>query len=95
MEDKLEILFTLVMLQKYLKNLHFQIEKNEIFNVGTGKPQTILYLTKLLKGKKIHISKRPGEPDFIKADISKIKRQLKWKPKISFEKGVSQLILII
>ena len=70
----------------------FSNRKNEIFNVGTGKPQTILYLTKLLKGKKIHISKRPGEPDFIKADISKIKRQLKWKPKISFEKGVSQLL---
>tara|TARA_B100002019_G_C21224662_1_gene576695 strand:- start:149 stop:1138 length:990 start_codon:yes stop_codon:yes gene_type:complete len=70
----------------------FSNRKNEIFNVGTGKPQTILYLTKLLKGKKIHISKRPGEPDFIKADISKIKRQLKWKPKISFEEGVSQLL---
>ena len=70
----------------------FSDKKNEIYNVGTGKPQSILYLTKLLKGKKIHIPKRPGEPDFLKADISKIKKQLKWMPKVSFEKGVDQLI---
>ena len=70
----------------------FSDKKNEIYNVGTGKPQSILYLTKLLKGKKIHIPKRPGEPAFLKADISKIKKQLRWTPKVSFEKGVYQLI---
>ena len=70
----------------------FSNKKNEIYNVGTGKPQSILYLTKLLKGKKIHIPKRPGEPDFLKADISKIKQQLRWTPKVSFEKGIDQLI---
>ena len=70
----------------------FSNKKNEIYNVGTGKPQSILYLTQLLKGKKIHIPKRPGEPDFLKADISKIKKQLRWTPKVSFEKGIDQLI---
>ena len=70
----------------------FSDKKNQIYNVGTGKPQSILYLTKLLKGKKIHIPKRPGEPDFLKADISKIKKQLRWTPKVSFEKGIDQLI---
>lgn len=70
----------------------FSNRKNEIYNVGTGKPQSVLYLTKLLKGKKIHIPKRPGEPDFSQADISKIKKHLKWKPKITFEEGINQLI---
>jgi UDP-glucose 4-epimerase len=70
----------------------FSNKKNKIFNVGTGKPQSILYLTKLLKGKKIHIPKRPGEPEFIQADISNIKKQLNWRPKISFEDGINQLI---
>jgi UDP-glucose 4-epimerase len=62
--------------------------EGEIFNVGTGNPQSINYLAKLIGGKIIHIPKRPGEPDSTHADITKIKKILKWKPKISFEEGV-------
>tara|TARA_B100000767_G_scaffold181773_1_gene169711 strand:+ start:176 stop:1165 length:990 start_codon:yes stop_codon:yes gene_type:complete len=77
---------------KVFEKSAFSNKKNEIYNVGTGKPQSVLYLTKLLKGKKIHIPKRPGEPDFLRADISKIKKQLNWNPKISFEDGVNLLV---
>ncbi len=38
------------------------------------------------------IPKRPGEPDCTFADISKIKSQLGWEPKISFENGVSEIL---
>ncbi len=38
------------------------------------------------------IPKRPGEPDCTWADISKIQRELKWKPEISFEEGVRTLL---
>ncbi len=62
--------------------------KGEIFNVGAGKPQSINKLVKILKGNKISVPKRPGEPDITHADIKKIKRLLKWTPKVSFEKGV-------
>ena len=65
---------------------------NQIFNVGTGKSQSINYLANLIGGKKIYIPKRPGEPKFIKAKINKIKKQLKWYPKIKFEDGVNELI---
>lgn len=64
----------------------------EIFNVGTGKPQTINTLVKLLKGKVIHIPKRPGEPDKTQADIRKIKRLLSWEPKITFTEGVKEML---
>tara|TARA_B100001250_G_C19815634_1_gene798176 strand:- start:2772 stop:3761 length:990 start_codon:yes stop_codon:yes gene_type:complete len=66
--------------------------KNRVYNVGTGKPQSINYLTKLLNGKKVFIPRRPGEPYYSKANISKIKKELKWKPKITFENGVKELI---
>lgn len=63
-----------------------------IFNVGTNKPQSINYLANLIKGKKIYIPKRPGEPRYSCASISRIKKELNWQPKISFEKGIKELI---
>lgn len=67
--------------------------KSEIYNLGHGNPQSINYLTKLIgKNSKIFIPKRPAEPEKTFADISKIKKDLKWKPVISFEKGVSEMM---
>ncbi len=64
----------------------------EIFNVGSGKPQTILRLVELLGGDIIHIPKRPGEPDKTCADILKIKNALGWTPKVPFEEGVKIML---
>ena len=46
--------------------------KGEIFNVGTGEPQTVNHLVELLGGDKVHIPKRGNEPYEHCADISKI-----------------------
>ena len=66
--------------------------KNEVFNVGCGKPQSVNKLVSLLGGKKVYIPKRPGEPDCTWADISKIKSKLRWQPKVSFEEGVQNIL---
>lgn len=60
----------------------------EVFNVGSGRPQSINRLVELLGGPVVHVPKRPGEPDITHADISKIKRVLGWEPWVSFEEGV-------
>tara|TARA_B100000700_G_C15022945_1_gene846678 strand:+ start:1476 stop:2477 length:1002 start_codon:yes stop_codon:yes gene_type:complete len=60
----------------------------KIYNVGTGKPQTVNYLAKLIGGKKIFIPDRPGEPRCSCANIKKIKRELKWKPVVNFDQGI-------
>ena len=52
----------------------------------------VYYIIKLLRGKTIKIPKRPGEPDITFADIRKIKKKLKWKPKIKIEKGIKLLL---
>src|SRR3990167_9483508 len=70
----------------------FSSVRNEVFNVGTGKPQSVNTLVSLLGGEKIHIPKRPGEPDCTWADISKIRSVLKWKPKIPFLNGVQEIL---
>ena len=64
----------------------------EIYNVGSGKEVTVNKIAKIIGGKKIHIPKRPGEPDRSLADVSKIKKDLNWKPKIKIEKGVKELL---
>ena len=38
------------------------------------------------------IPKRPGEPDRSLGDIRKIKKELRWSPKISIEHGVNNLL---
>ena len=53
----------------------------EIFNVGSGKTVSVNKIVSMLSKKKIYIKKRPGEPDCTFADIRKIKKFLKWKPK--------------
>ncbi len=70
----------------------FSDVNNEIFNVGTGQPQSVNTLVSLLGGQKVHIPKRPGEPDCTWADISKIKSMLGWQPKVSFKEGVAKIL---
>jgi UDP-glucose 4-epimerase len=66
--------------------------KNKIFNVGSGKSISINYITKLLNAKTVNIPKRPAEPDVTFADISKIKSELNWQPKVSIEEGIKVLL---
>jgi UDP-glucose 4-epimerase len=60
----------------------------EVFNVGSGAPQSVNRLAELVGGPVTHLPKRPGEPDVTHADIGKISRSLGWGPKVSFEDGV-------
>ena len=65
---------------------------NEVFNIGSGQTVSVNKIVKILGGKKIHIKKRPGEPNCTFADISKIRKKTNWRPKIKIEKGIKILI---
>jgi UDP-glucose 4-epimerase len=67
-------------------------KSGEIWNLGAGNPQPVNRLVELLDGPVVHIPKRPGEPDCTFADISKIKRDLGWSQKVSFEEGVRRVL---
>jgi UDP-glucose 4-epimerase len=64
----------------------------EVWNLGGGNPQSVNRLVELIGGPVSYIPKRPGEPDVTWADIGKIERELGWRPRISFEEGVSRMI---
>lgn len=64
----------------------------ETWNVGGGNPQSVNRLIELIVGEKVYVPKRPGEPDCTWADINKIKTQLGWMPRVSFEEGVGLMM---
>ena len=65
---------------------------NQVFNVGTQKTVNINKIAKLFRGKKKYIPERKGEIEHSLANINKIKKVLKWKPKISINKGINLLL---
>ncbi len=71
-------------------------KKGEVWNLGTGNPPSVNDLVRLLGGGEVvHLPKRPGEPDITQADSSKIRRELGWEPKVSFEQGVANMLSAI
>ena len=64
----------------------------QMWNVGAGAPQPVNRLVELLGGAVVHLPKRPGEPDCTHADISRIRRDLGWRPRVSFDEGVRRIV---
>ena len=62
------------------------------YNVGSGRTVSINHIVDLLGGDKEYIPKRPGEPDCTFADISRITQEIGWKPLVSIEDGVTELL---
>lgn len=61
-------------------------------NVGSGHHYSVNRLVELLEGDVIHIPKRPGEPDCTFADTTRITEVLGWRPEVSFEHGVAEMV---
>ena len=65
----------------------------QVWNLGSGSPTSVNNLIKILNPVgRINIPKRPGEPTVTHANIGKIQRDLNWKPRVSFEDGVSKIL---
>jgi len=64
----------------------------KFYNLGAGNPQSVNRLVELLGGAVVYIPKRPGEPGCTWADITKITTELGWRPEISFEEGVKNVL---
>lgn len=67
-------------------------EVGEVFNLGSGNPQSVNRLVELIGGNVLHIPRRPGEPDCTWADIGKISGRLGWRPAITIEDGVGRML---
>tara|TARA_B100000029_G_scaffold423991_1_gene431491 strand:- start:34 stop:942 length:909 start_codon:yes stop_codon:yes gene_type:complete len=65
---------------------------NKIYNLGSGKRTSINTIAKIFGGKKKFIPIRPGEPKNSVANITKVKKDINWEPKISIEQGIKKLL---
>jgi UDP-glucose 4-epimerase len=66
--------------------------KDQIFNVGSGKTISVNKIVEILGGTKTYVPKRPGEPDCTFADMKKIKKILKWTPKVNIHDGIKKIL---
>jgi UDP-glucose 4-epimerase len=65
----------------------------EVYNVGSGETVSVKRIAELIGATDIvNVPKRPAEPDCTFADISKIKADTGWKPKVKIEDGVRSLL---
>ncbi len=64
----------------------------QIWNVGSGETQTIDHIADLIGGPTVRIPERHGDPHTARADITRIRRDLVWTPKVSFPDGLRELL---
>jgi UDP-glucuronate 4-epimerase len=87
----------------YLSTLRFENFKNKtknftIYNIASGKPIKLINFIRTIekvlnkKGKIKYLPMQPGDIADTFGDISKIKRELGYKPKISYVDGVKKFI---
>ena len=65
---------------------------NKIYNLGSGKRTSIVSIAKIFGGEKKFIPFRLGEPKNSLANISKIRKDIGWRPQISIEEGIKKLL---
>ena len=70
-----------------------KVGKGEIINIGAGKNYSINKIASLISDKVAYISLRPGEVQDTLADNSLAKKLLNWRPEISIEEGIEELLV--
>jgi nucleoside-diphosphate-sugar epimerase len=65
--------------------------RGEVFNVGSGTSLSVKELADMISPNQVHTEGRKGDSLATLADISKIKTQLGWSPKIAFTDGLKEL----
>ena len=66
--------------------------RGEVFNVGSGASLSVKELADLISPNQVHTEARKGDSLATLADISKIKAQLGWSPRIAFTDGLKELL---
>lgn len=69
--------------------------EGKVYNIASGHHISINYLVDLLDSSengRIHLPKRPGEPDITLASISRAIKDLQYNPRVSFVNGVKKML---
>jgi nucleoside-diphosphate-sugar epimerase len=66
--------------------------RGDVFNVGSGTSLSVKELADLISPNQVHTEGRKGDSLATLADISRIRAQLGWSPKIAFTEGLKELL---
>ena len=95
--NKRDYLFIDDLIDAIIKLIDYKC-KFEIFNIGSGKSYSFENIVQLFEKenkkkikRKYKISKKNSIPK-IQADISKIKKEIKWSPKYTLVEGIEKII---
>lgn len=64
----------------------------QIFNVGSGTNISIQELADRISKHQVHQQRRPGDAEVTLADIRRITATLGWRPEVSFEDGLQEMM---
>jgi len=67
-------------------------EGSGLYNLGSGVTRTVKELATLIGGPIDYGPAREGEPPVILADISSVQRDLGWRPTVSLEQGITNVL---
>jgi UDP-glucose 4-epimerase len=63
-----------------------------VMNVGSGTNISIKEMANMISSRQVYLPRREGDAEVTLADISRIKRLLKWEPRMPFAEGLKQLL---
>lgn len=69
-------------------------KQGQVYNIGAGKPITVIDLARQFGAPYVFIPERKGEAKITWADIKKIKEELGWEPQISLTKAIKELCVV-
>jgi nucleoside-diphosphate-sugar epimerase len=97
-EQSRDFIFIDDILDAFFKILGNKKAYGRVYNLGSGHTDSINKLTATLlkltksKLKPVHGPRRPGDPERTCADTTRVRRELKWRPKISLEEGLRRTV---
>lgn len=65
-----------------------------VLNVGSGTNMSIKELADMICLDQVSLPRRPGDADVTLADIGRITRLLGWRPRVTFETGLRELMAV-
>ena len=70
-----------------------KVGRGEVINIGAGNNHSINKIAELIGGKTINKPPRLGDPKHTLADNSLAKKLLNWRPEVSIEEGIEELLV--
>jgi UDP-glucose 4-epimerase len=66
--------------------------RGNVYNVGTGVPVSVKELADLISLNQVFLPRRGGDAEVTQADVSRIKKELGWSPRVSLAEGLRELM---